>query len=97
MARVILEYDNLLEQNKTLGEMMAWCDSVMGTQIQIIGGLDGLVDIKDEKITNLTLQNEQEREKYELAGVMIKKEKKLKWIFVGTTALMAGFLALSLL
>ena len=34
---------------------------------------------------------------YELASVMVKKEKKLKWIFMGATVLVGGFLALSLL
>jgi len=97
MARVILEYDNLLEENHTLGEMMNWCDSVMDTQEQIIRGMDGLIIIKDEKITNLKLQNEQIFEMFDLVNDQVKKEKKLKWIFIGTTTFVVTLLTLSLL
>ncbi len=77
--------------------MMAWCDSVMGTQVVVIEGLDGLLIIKDEKIVNLKLQNEQALGMFDLVNDQVKKERKLKWIFAGTTILVAGFLTLSLL
>ena len=97
MARVKLEYTYLFEENKTLTEMMAWCDSVIGTQVIVIERMDGLLIIKDEKIVNLKHQNKQVGEIYDLVNEQVKKERKLKWIFVGTTALVAGFLTLSLL
>ena len=97
IARVKLEYTHLFEENKTLHEMMTWCDSVMGTQVIVIERMDGLLIIKDEKIVNLKSQNKQVLGMYELAGVMIKKERKLKWIFMGTTIVVVGFLTLSLL
>ena len=97
MAQVKLAYENVLDQNKTLLEMMAWCDSVQDAQANVIFQLDDLIVIKDEQIINKNTQIVLEREKFGLAEGLIKRERKLKWIFVGTTALMAGFLALSLL
>jgi len=97
MARVLLEYTNLLEENKTLGEMMNWCDSVMNTQVRIIASMDGLLIIKEDQIENKAGQIQLQNEKYELAEGVIKKEIRLKWIFVGTTIIMAIFLTLSLL
>lgn len=97
MAQVKLAYENVLDQNKTLLEMMAWCDSVQGAQANVIFQLDDLLIIKDEQIINKNGQIVLEREKFGLAENQIKKERKLKWVFMGTTVLMAGFLTLSLL
>jgi len=97
MAQVKLAYENILDQNKTLLEMIQWCDSVEATHENIIVQLDDLLGIKEEKIINLKLQNQMGLEMYDMADHEIKREKKLKWIFVGTTTLLAGFLALSLL
>ena len=97
MAQVRLAYENVLDQNKTLLEMVAWCDSVRESQTDIIIQLDDLLGIKEEKITNLTLQNEQEQVRFDLVNDQVGKQRKLKWVFMGTTVLMAGFLTLSLL
>ena len=97
MAQVRLAYENVLAQNKTLWEMKQWSDSIKALQMNTIVQLDDLLIIKEDQIGNLKQQIVLERDKYGLAEGMIKKEKKLKWIFVGTTALMAGFLTLSLL
>ena len=97
MAQVKLAYENVLDQNKTLLEMMAWCDSVQGAQANVIFQLDDLLIIKDEQIINKNTQIVLEREKFGLAENQIKKERRLKWVFMGTTVLMAGFLTLSLL
>ena len=96
-ARLKLEYINLLEDNKSLGEMMNWCDSVMGTQTVVIEGLDRFIVIQDEQNSNLKSQIVQHVAKYALADDEIRRQMMLKWIFVGTTILMAWFLTLSLL
>jgi hypothetical protein len=97
MAQVKLAYENILDQNKTLLEMTQWCDSVRETQANIIVQMDDLIVIKDEQIINKNTQIVLEREKFGLADEQTRKERKLKWVFMGTTILMAGFLTLSLL
>ena len=96
MARVLLEYENVLEQNKTLWEMKVWSDSIKAMQMNTIVELDDLLRIKEEQITNKDAQIVLEREKFGLANDQIKKERRLKWVFMGTTVVMAGFLTLSL-
>ena len=77
--------------------MVAWCDSIKEAQANIIVQLDDLLLIKDEQIINKNMQIVLGREKFGLAENQIEKERKLKWIFLGSTVVMAGFLALSLL
>jgi len=96
-ARLKLEYIHLDSMNMTLTQALAQCDSVQDVQVDVIIRLDDLLGIKEDKIVNLKLQNQMGLEMYDMADHAIKREKKLKWIFVGTTVLMAGFLTLSLL
>jgi len=96
-ARLKLEYIHLDSINMTLYAMIAWSDSVKDMQMNIIVGLDDLVIIKEDQISNLKSQIVLEKDKFWLAGDQIKKERRLKWIFMGTTVVMAGFLTLSLL
>lgn len=97
MAQVKLAYENVLEQNLTLLEMNRWCDSVRQAHVNVIVQLDDLLMIKEEKIVNLKKQNEVSQDMFQLANDQIRKENRLKWVFVGTTVLMAGFLTLALL
>jgi hypothetical protein len=97
MAQVKLAYENVLAQNKTLWEMKQWNDSIKALQMNTIVGLDDLLVVKEQQIGNLKQQVALNRDMFELANDQIRKERKLKWIFVGTTAVMAGFLTLSLL
>ena len=97
MARVKLAYENVLEQNKTLWEMKQWSDSVKATQMNVIVQLDDLLTIKEDQIVNLKLQNQMGSEMYDLANREIKREKKVKWVFVGISFGLAGLLTLSLL
>lgn len=97
MAQVKLAYENVLTQNKTLLEMVAWSDSVKAMQMNTIVQLDDLLLIKEDQISNKNEQIKVHKEMYQLADKHIRKEKGLKWVFVGTTVLMAGFLTLALL
>lgn len=85
LARVKLEFINLFEENKNLHQIIIWCDSIDATQKTIIKEKNVLLNIKDDKIRNLQNQNEQEIAKYSLANDQIKKERKNKYIFMGTT------------
>ena len=97
MAHVRLAYENVLEQNKTLYEMITWSDSVKDMQMNTIVALDGLLIIKEDQIENQKVQLGLERDKFELADGLIKKERKVKWVFVGISVGLAGLLTLSLL
>ncbi len=97
MAQVKLAYENVLDQNKTLLEMVAWCDSIKDTQENVIVQLDDLLMIKEQQIENKSAQIVLEQEKYGLAGAQIRKERNLKRLFMMSTLFMAGFLTLSLL
>jgi ATP-dependent helicase/DNAse subunit B len=97
MAQVKLAYENVLEQNMTLLEMNRWCDSVKQAHMSVIVKLDDILQIKEEQIDNLKIQIGVNHDMFELANDQIKKERRLKWVFVGTTVVMAGFLTLSLL
>ena len=97
MARVKLEYIHLDSLNMSLVEALNHCDSVKDAQRNVIIQLDDLLGIKEDQIENLKQQNVQHEYKYVLSAGVAKKERKLKWIFLGSTVVMAGFLALSLL
>lgn len=97
MARVILEYENVLDQNKTLWEMKQWSDSVKSMQMNVIVQLDDLIVIKDDQIGNLQQQIVLEQDKFWLAEQEIKHQRGWKRFWIVATGLTAGFLALSLL
>ena len=92
-----LEYIHLDSLNMSLVEALNHCDSVKDAQRNVIIQLDDLLGIKEDQIENLKQQNVQYEYKYVLSAGAIKKERKLKWIFLGSTVVMAGFLTLSLL
>ena len=97
MSRVLLEYENVLAQNKTLWEMTQWSDSVKSTQMNVIVQLDDLLVIKEDQIGNLKHQIVLEQDKFGLAGEQIRNERGWKRFWMVATGLTAGFLALSLL
>lgn len=96
-ARVKLEYLYLDSLNMTLKQSLYWCDSINLVQGDVIFQLDDLLMIKEDQIVNLKSQIVLGQDKFGLAENQIKKERRLKWIFMGTTIVMAGFLTLSLL
>lgn len=95
-AQLKLEYINLYEDHVSLMGIMEWCDSVQSAQGSVIIQLDGLLEIKENQISNLKSQIILEQDKFGLADSQIKRERRLKFIFIGTTVLMVGFLTLSL-
>ena len=96
-ARLKLEYIHLDSMNMTLTQALMHCDSVRSSQQTVIVFLDDLIIVNQEQLINQKEQIQVQREKYALAYGMVKKEKKLKWIFVGTTGFALALLALSLL
>ena len=86
-ARLKLEYLSLLEENKSIQQMLEWCDSVRVTHMDVIAQLDDILGIKEAKIRNLMTQYNLAEDKYNLANNQITIERRQKFIFMGATAL----------
>ncbi len=84
-ARLKLEYLSLLEENKSIQQMLEWCDSIRVTHMDVITQLDDILGIKEEKIYNLQTQYNLAEGKYELANNQITIERRQKIIFMGAT------------
>jgi hypothetical protein len=96
-ARLKLEYIHLDSLCMTLTQALAECDSVVESQGDVITKIGALLMIKEDQILNLKGQYKMADEKYKLANKQITHGNKMMWLFVFTTVLMMGFLALSLL
>lgn len=97
MSRVKLEVEYLWEQNLTLTQSLAWCDSVRNLQMDVINTLSDMMDTSEKQNMNLQSQILHERAKTELGQYQVKRHKRLKWVFVGTTVVTTTLLTLSLL
>lgn len=95
-ARLKLEYLSLLEENKSIHQMLGWCDSVRTTHMNVVIQLDDILSIKEEKIRNLQAQYNLAEGKYDLANTQLKKEKRKKGFFIGTT-ITAGIIIVAIL
>lgn len=85
-ARLKLEYISLLEENKSIHEMLEWCDSVRVGHMNVIIQLDDILAISQAKVRNLMTQYDLAEGKYELANDQITIERKQKFLFMGATA-----------
>ena len=85
VARVKLEYKNLLEQNKSRYEMLQWCeqgrlhDSIANAEKDI------QLALKDDQINNRQLALVQMEGKYLLTDEQMRKEKGKKNLYFTTT------------
>jgi len=66
--------------------MLEWCDSIRIAQERVIIQLNDIIDIRGEKIVNLTSQFKLSEGKYDLANSQIKIERKKKYLFMGVAA-----------
>ena len=96
MAHVKLAYENVLEQNRTLLEMVDWCDSISELNHIAISEKDLQLKLKDRQIQDQVLIIGLQDDKFKVAEKQINKQSTLKHLFIGTTILAAIVLTVSL-
>jgi len=97
LARVQIEFESLLDQNKTLGQMVQYCDSIKESQVLVIVQKDVQLKAKQDQIDAKQKQFVAMEAKYMLSYDQIKSERKKKQLYMGTTVAALLLLALSLL
>lgn len=96
MARVMLEYTFLLEQNKNLMQMVDWCDSISAMNQVVISEKDLQLMLKDRQIQDQALIIGLQDDKFNAAEKQISKQSAMKHLFLGTTVLAAIVLTITL-
>jgi len=96
LARVKIEYTFLLEQNKSLTEMLTWCDSIGRLDCIALEQKDIELKLKDDMLYNREQVIIHWEEKYDLSATHVKKERRRKYLYMGTTASALALLVFSL-
>lgn len=84
-ARVQLEYTFLLDQNKSMYEMLQWCEQARVQDSIALAERDVQLDLKDQQIANRQKSLIQWEAKYQIIDEQRRKERGRKNIFLTTT------------
>ena len=87
LARVKLEFTFLLDENKSMHEMLVWCDSITIVNDRIIKQKDIQLLSKDQVIKDLDKIIIFKDDKFKLSEEQQNKLKNQKNLFIGTTLL----------
>lgn len=85
LARLKIEYTFLLDQNRTLSQMVMWCDSISRTDSLIISELNNQLDLKDNLLANRNTTIQKWQDKFDIASSQTTIERKRKRIYFITT------------
>lgn len=92
LARLKIEYTFLLDENRTLSQMVSWCDSISQADSTIISELNNQLDLKDQLLLNRNLTIQQWQEKFNTADSQTLIERKRKGLYFITTLAALGLL-----
>ena len=96
-ARLMIEYTFLLDQHKTMGEMLTWCDSIHVADSIAIEGFRETIRAKDDQLANRQKKHVAMEAKFLLSKEQVKKEVKKKRLYLGTTIGALALLVLSMI
>jgi len=86
LARVKLEFTFILEENKSMYEMLRWCDSIEAVQQAIIGEKDVQLGLKNQQIDALDNIVSFNIQKFDLSEKQGKRFKRQRNLSIGTAA-----------
>ena len=94
-ARVQIEYTYLLEENRSMYDMLRWCDSIQLSDSLIKDNLNSQLSLKDKQIYNRNLSIAQWETKCEISKEQIRRERKRKNLYFVTTSAALTLLVVS--
>ena len=97
LARLLIEYDHLLAQNKTLEQMVTYCDSITEADSTAIHSLQEEINIKVQQLNNRNDVIGLTEEQLENTREQVKFERRRKFLYLITTAGALVLLTISLL
>ena len=90
LARVQLEFEFLLDQNRSMAEMLSWCDSIEAVQSSIIYQKDLQLQAKDEMLNARQQQYMALDAKFLIAEQQVKRERRKKNLYFTITLAALG-------
>lgn len=96
MGMLKIEYTFLLDENKTLMEMLMLCDSVIGADDIAFVEMNNIISAKQNMLNNREEKYSLIETKFMLMEEQIKKERKRKHLYFSTTFVALALLTISL-
>ena len=97
MARVKVEYTFLLDENKSLKQMVEYCDSMVAVSNVVILEKNKQIQTRQDMLKNRDEKYVFMETQFNTCEYQIKKERKKRYMYMGTTGVAIGLLVIALL